>query len=85
MNIGLNKLKVKQLYKIHETFCPKDDLWPPTYDNLGDYEIQEPALYARRPSLAQEIMENIFLKNRDCPWHNPTEPSKRMNPAPIYT
>ena len=85
MNIWLNKLKVKQLYKIHETFCPKDDLWTPTYYNLGDYEIEDPELQPRRPSLAQQIMENIFLNNQDCPWYDPMEPTNRTDPAPIYT
>ena len=85
MNIRLNKLKVKQLYKIHETFCPKDDLWPPTYYNLGDCEIEDLELQPRRPSLAQQIMENIFLNNQDCPWYDPTKPTNRTDSAPIYT
>ena len=85
MNIRLNKLKVKQLHKIQATYCPKDDLWPPTYDSLGEYEIKEPALCPKNTTLAQRIMENIFQKHQDCPWFNPVEPPDREDPNPIYT
>ena len=84
MNIRLNKLKNKLIYKLHEAHCPKDRQYP-LYINMGsDYmHTNEPNKIKRR-TLANNIIKYIYINKKDCPWYSPLDHHSIADPPPIY-
>ena len=81
MNIRRNKLAIKQLNKIHDTYYSEN-----LYTNKStDYEITDPPKHEKQQTLFQKIEEFIYADPSNCPWHNPLPVAEWTPPNPLYT
>ena len=81
MNVRLNKMKAKQLYKIHDRFYNNN-----TFQYYGtDYEINEDPRLEQSKSLAKSGEEIIYMDPNNCPWYEPADPRHWTPPDSIFT
>ena len=70
MNVCINKMKTKQLYKIHDRYYNNN-----TYHYYGtDYEINEDPRLEQPKPLAKSVEEIIYMDPNNCPWYEPLDP-----------
>ena len=62
MNVRINKMKTKQLYKIHDRYYNNN-----TYHYYGtDYEINEDPRLEQPKPLAKSVEEIIYMDPNNC-------------------
>ena len=70
MNVCLNKMKTKQLYKILDRFYNNN-----TFQYHGtNYEINEDPRLEQSQSLAKSAEEIIYMDPNNYPWYEPLDP-----------
>ena len=81
MNVRLNKMKTKQLYKTHDRFYNNN-----TFQYYGtDYEINEDPRLEQSKSLAKSAEEIIYMDPNNCPWYEPLDPGDWTPPDSVFT
>ena len=84
VNVRLNKLKIKILNKIHDTYMPSNDLYPVSINYASDFSISDPPRKNRKISVAKRIINNIFIDRNQCPWNKPPSLENYASPPALF-
>ena len=80
MNIRMNKLAHKHLFKLKEKYYNNNYLFNPG----TDFEFDCDPKLERPQSLAQNIHDFIFNDPLNCPWHSPIDMTNWIPPPPLF-
>ena len=85
LNIRLNKLAKKMLYRTKDKYLSKEAVSDEAYYKLSDYILEGPPLKKRKRSLMDKVNKYIARKsNRRCTLHSLPDEDNWPIPEPIY-
>ena len=84
MNVLVNKLNHKLMYKIHEIYCMKDNFLSQHINCFSDFVIEKQPIKEKSHSLAKIIIDNIYDDPTQCPWLNLPDIHTWISLQPIF-